>query len=152
MRTRSGLSTEAVFIFHNMVRKLLDSFKPDYIAAIFESSEPTVRSQAFTDYKANRTEMPPDLGPQIGYIRRLLEAMHIPLLEFQGYEADDVIATMATRLCKEDYEIFLVSKDKDLRQVLTDCTKLYDPHNDEVMDPAALMAKLGYTPDPPAAP
>ena len=71
MRTATGLSTEAVFIFHNMLRKLMTAYKPDYIAAIFESAEaPTFRSETFADYKANRTEMPEDLGPQISYIRR----------------------------------------------------------------------------------
>src|SRR5437868_9221375 len=62
MRTSTGLSTEAVFIFHNMLRKLLTTYKPEYIAAIFESSEPTFRAEAFAEYKANRAEMPPDLG------------------------------------------------------------------------------------------
>ena len=62
MRTSSGMSTEAVFIFHNMLRKLMTSFKPDYIAAIFESSEPTIRSETYAEYKANRSEMPQDLG------------------------------------------------------------------------------------------
>ena len=76
MRTKTGLSTEAVYIFHNMVRKLVTSYKPDYIAAIFESSEPTFRSESFAEYKANRTEMPHDLGEQIPHIRRILEAMH----------------------------------------------------------------------------
>ena len=61
MRTKTGLSTEAVYIFHNMVRKLMTSFKPDYVAAIFESSEPTFRAESFAEYKANRTEMPHDL-------------------------------------------------------------------------------------------
>ncbi len=78
MRTATGLSTEAVFIFHNMLRKLIATFKPDYIAAIFESSEPTVRSQTLADYKANRTEMPEDLDPQIPYVRRILAAMSRP--------------------------------------------------------------------------
>ena len=99
MRTSTGLSTEAVFIFHNMVRKLLTSFKPDYIAAIFESSEPTLRLQAVADYNANRTEMPPDLGEQIPYVRRTLEALRIPILEFPGYEA------LVTRFCEEVAEL-----------------------------------------------
>src|SRR5690348_16340145 len=97
MRTSSGLSTEAVFIFHNMLRKLITGLKPDYIAAIFESSEPTFRSESFAEYKANRTEMPHDLGQQIPYIRRLLDAMQIPVLQFPGYEADDVIGAIACR-------------------------------------------------------
>ncbi len=82
MRTATGLSTEAVFIFHNMLRKLMTTCKPDYIAAIFESTAPTFRSEQFAEYKANRTEMPPDLGWQIPYIRRLIETMRIPVLEF----------------------------------------------------------------------
>ncbi len=84
MRTATGLSTEAIFIFHNMLRKLLTSFKPDYIAAIFESTEPTFRSESFAEYKANRTEMPQDLGEQLPHIRRLLEALQIPILHFRA--------------------------------------------------------------------
>src|SRR5438270_4321178 len=78
MRTSTGLSTEAVYIFHNMVRRLTTEFKPNYIAAIFESEEPTFRSESFAAYKANRTEMPHELGEQIPYVRRILQAMHIP--------------------------------------------------------------------------
>jgi DNA polymerase-1 len=81
MRTTTGISTEAVFIFHNMVRKLREAYKPEYIAAIFESGK-TFREEAYADYKANRTEMPPDLGEQIPYIRRLLDAMRIPVLQY----------------------------------------------------------------------
>ena len=88
MRTGAGVSTEAIYIFHNMLRKLMTTSKPDYIAAIFESSEPTFRSESFAEYKANRSEMPPDLGPQIPYIRRILEAMNIPMLEFPGGRCD----------------------------------------------------------------
>ena len=83
MRTTTGLSTEAVLIFHNMVRKLRAAYQPEYIAAIFESGK-TFREEAFAGYKANRTEMPPDLGEQIPYIRRLLEAMRIPILQYRG--------------------------------------------------------------------
>src|SRR6185503_6255760 len=79
MRTSKGLSTEAIFIFHNMLRKLIADYQPEYIAAIFESAGPTFRDQAFAEYKANRTEMPPDLTEQIPYIRRVLEAMRIPI-------------------------------------------------------------------------
>ena len=93
----AGLSTEAVFIFHNMLRKLIATHKPDYITAIFESDGPTFRSESFAEYKANRTEMPPDLAEQIPYVRRLLEAMRIPILQFAACEADDVIGAMARR-------------------------------------------------------
>ena len=94
MRTTTGISTEAVYIFHNMVRKLRADYHPEFIAAIFESGK-TFREEAFAGYKANRTEMPPDLGEQIPHIRRLLEAMRIPILQTEGFEADDVIGAIA---------------------------------------------------------
>src|SRR5260370_12844231 len=80
MRTTTGLSTEAVFIFHNMLRKLRTAYNPAYAAAVFESGR-TFREEAYTDYKANRAEMPPDLVEQIPYIRRIVEAMRMPILE-----------------------------------------------------------------------
>jgi DNA polymerase I len=82
MRTSTGLSTEAVYIFNNMLRKLAKQHKPAYMAAVYESSEPTHRSVEFADYKANRVETPPDLLEQIPYVRRLLDAMRIPVLEY----------------------------------------------------------------------
>src|SRR5581483_8000823 len=110
--------TEAVFIFHNMLRKLMTAHKPDYIVSIFESSEPTVRSEAFAEYKANRSEMPEDLGPQIPYVRRILDAMNIPVLEFPGYEADDVIGAISCRKPAKPLEVVIVSSDKDMLQLV----------------------------------
>src|SRR5579871_5569600 len=81
MRTSTGLSTEAVYIFNNMLRKLMKEQQPAYIAAVFEGGEATHRLAEFAEYKANRTEMPPDLFDQIPYVRRILEAMRIPILE-----------------------------------------------------------------------
>src|SRR5258708_10511653 len=81
MRTSTGFSTEAVYIFNNMLRKLSKQYDPPYIAAVFESGAPTHRVQEFAEYKANRSETPPDLLDQIPYVRRVLEAMHIPILE-----------------------------------------------------------------------
>src|SRR4051812_37252738 len=97
MRTSAGMSTEAVYIFHNMLRKLIKEYHPEYIAAVFESAGPTFRDAAFADYKANRAAMPEDLGPQIPYVRKALEVMRIPILEYPGFEADDVIGTIALR-------------------------------------------------------
>src|SRR5512145_566186 len=87
MRTSTGLSTEAVYIFNNMLRKLSREQAPPYIAAVFEGGESTQRVAEFAEYKANRTEMPPDLADQLPYVRRVLEAMRIPILEYQGFEA-----------------------------------------------------------------
>ncbi len=144
MRTSGGLSTEAIFIFHNMVRKLLTSFKPTYIAAIFESSEPTFRSEAFTEYKANRTEMPPDLGEQIPYIRRLLEALQIPILEFAKFEADDVIGALACRKYSKPLEVVIVSSDKDMLQLVNERVFMLNPmKDDEWYDEAKVEEFMG---------
>src|SRR5215469_2762697 len=109
MRTSTGLSTEAVYIFNNMLRKLAKQFQPEYVAAVFESSEPTHRVQEFAEYKANRTERPPDLGEQIPYVRRVLDAMRIPVLEYPGFEADDVIGTIARRVEQSGMDVVIVS-------------------------------------------
>src|ERR1700694_5203656 len=119
MRTSTGISTEAVYIFNNMLRKLSKQYEPAYIAAIFESGEPTHRVQEFAEYKANRTEMPPDLGDQIPYVRRILEAMRIPILHYPGFEADDVIGTLARRVEKEGFDVVIVSSDKDMLQLIS---------------------------------
>src|SRR5215468_801042 len=97
MRTSTGQATEAIYIFNNMLRKLTKTYKPGWIAAVFESAGPTLRSQSYADYKANRQEMPPDLSEQLPYIRRVIEAMRIPILEYPGFEADDVIGTISRR-------------------------------------------------------
>ena len=97
MRTVGGVSTEAVYIFHNMVRKLTAQHRPVYLAAIFESEGPTFRDEVFEAYKANRTETPPDLLTQIPWIRKTLEAMRIPVLEYTGFEADEHEVVLVTR-------------------------------------------------------
>src|SRR5271165_3186163 len=91
MRTAGGIQTEAVYIFHNMVRRIKSVYSPEYLAAIFESEGPTFRDEAFEAYKANRTETPNELLEQIPWIRRVLQAMCIPVLEYPKFEADDVI-------------------------------------------------------------
>lgn len=147
MRTSAGLSTEAIYIFHNMVRKLMASFKPDYIAAVFESSEPTFRSESFAAYKANRTEMPHDLGEQIPHIRRMLEAMRIPILEFAGFEADDVIGAIACREHAQPLEVVIVSSDKDMLQLVNDRVFMLNPmKDDEWYDAAKVEQFMGVKP------
>jgi DNA polymerase I len=144
MRTSTGISTEAVYIFHNMLRKLMTTFKPDYIAAIFESSEPTFRSESFAGYKANRTEMPRDLGDQIPFIRRLLEAMNIPILQFTGFEADDVIGAIACREPASPLEIVIVSSDKDMLQLVNKRVFMLNPvKDDEWYDEAKVEQFMG---------
>src|SRR6202522_2614367 len=145
MRTTTGLSTEAVYIFHNMVRKLRTSYSPEYIAAIFESGK-TFRDDVYAGYKANRTEMPPDLGEQIPYIRRLLEAMRIPVLQYAGFEADDVIGAMARR-ASEEFDVVIVSSDKDMLQLVNERVHMFNPVKEDVWyDPATAEEYMGVKP------
>ena len=147
MRTSKGVPTEAVFIFHNMVRKLMASHKPDYLAAIFESTGPTFREAEFAAYKANRTETPPDLLEQIPLVRRLLEAMKIPVLEFPGFEADDVIGGLAQRYAANGYEVVIVTSDKDLMQLVTDKITMLNPAKEDAMyGPEQVKEFLGVAP------
>ena len=147
MRTSTGVSTEAVFIFHNMLRKLMATYHPEYLAAIFESTGPTFREQAFSEYKANRTEMPPDLGEQIGWIRKTLEALRVPVLEYPGFEADDVIGTLSRRSEGQGVDVVIVSSDKDMLQLVNEHVSMMNPMKDyEVYDPAGVREFLGVAP------
>ncbi|MEO8050266.1 MAG: DNA polymerase I [Acidobacteriota bacterium] len=132
MRTAAGVQTEAVYIFHNMVKRLQSVHKPEYLAAIFESLGPTFRDAAFADYKANRSETPPDLLDQIPWIRKTLEAMRIPVLEYDGFEADDVIGTLACRAAENGVEVAIVSSDKDMLQLVNDSVRMLNPMKDDL--------------------
>src|SRR6202451_968644 len=142
MRTGTGISTEAVYIFHNMVRKLKAQHKPEYLAAIFESQGPTFRAAAFQAYKANRTEPPPDLLDQIPWIRKTLDAMRIPVLEYPGFEADDVIGTLARRAEGGGVDVVIVSSDKDMLQLVDDHTSMLNPMKDDMWYDAAETEKF----------
>ena len=120
LRNSKGQVTQAVFVFTNMLRKLLKDEKPDYIAAIFESEEGTFRHDSFAAYKANRQEMPSDLSDQIPYILRVCEAFNIPVLQAAKYEADDVIGTLAKKVADKKMQAVIVSNDKDLCQLVKD--------------------------------
>jgi DNA polymerase-1 len=147
MRTSAGLSTEAVYIFNNMLRKLAKSYAPEYIAAVFESGAPVARMAEFAEYKANRAEMPPDLGEQIPHIRRILEAMRIPILEYTGFEADDVIGAIARRAEQAGMAVAIVSSDKDMMQIVSERVSMLNPaKDDEWYDPAKVKEFLGVAP------
>src|SRR6266581_680110 len=132
MRTTAGLQTEAVYIFHNMVKRLRAVHKPEYLAAIFESLGPTFRDEAFAEYKANRAETPPDLIEQIPWIRKTLEAMRIPVLEYTGFEADDVIGTLACRAVEQGHDVVIVSSDKDMLQLVNGHVRMLNPMKDDL--------------------
>src|SRR3989449_503219 len=146
-RTSTGLSTEAVFIFNNMLRKLNKTYKPTSIASVFESAGPTLREQEFASYKANRTEMPLDLAEQIPYIRKIIQAMCIPILEYPGFEADDVIGTIARRAEEAGAEVVIVSSDKDMLQLVSGRVSMLNPMKDDLWyDEAKVQEFMGVKP------
>src|SRR4029079_7324294 len=117
------------------------------IAAVFESAGPTLREQEYSEYKANRTEMPQDLGEQIPYIRKIIEAMRIPIWEYRGFEADDVIGTIARRAEATGVDVVIVSSDKDMLQLVTDRVRMLDPAKDDVIyDAARVKEFMGVPP------
>jgi DNA polymerase-1 len=169
MSTRSGLPTAATYVFVNMIKKLRQDFEPKYFAAVFDVSGEVFRderartmgplrkwnakSQSFDEvsydgYKAKRESMPEDLRRQIPYIRRALEALRIPILEAEGFEADDVIGTLAREAAEEEHEVFIVSGDKDMMQLVTPQVKVLNPQKDNlILDPAKVEEVLGVPPD-----
>jgi DNA polymerase-1 len=144
----TGEPTRATFVFTQMLLNLVENRKPDYLAMVIDDASETAlfRKELFPEYKANRKARPDDFNPQEERILRIVRDAGVPIFVKPGFEADDVIATMARRLMGQGYEIFLVSKDKDLRQILNDHTKMFDVQSNETMDPVAMEAKLGYTP------
>jgi len=125
--TSKGLDTSAIFGFTNSLIELIRREKPTHLAVVFDVGEASIRTEDFSDYKANRSETPEAIKNAIPYIHRILEAMHIPILGVPGYEADDVIGTIACKAEKEGYVTFMVTPDKDFAQLVTDKIKIYKP-------------------------
>lgn len=168
MSTRNGIPTAATFVFVNMINKLRRDFKPEYFAAVFDLSTPVFRDERakaittlkkwnaktknfdeidYLGYKANREEMPSDLAIQLPYIRRVLEAFQIPMLEAEGFEADDVIGTLSKQGADSGHEVFIVSGDKDMMQLVNDRVKVLNPMKDNlIIDPAKVEELLGVPP------
>ena len=142
MSTRKGLPTAAVYVFVNMLRKLRDDFSPHYLAAVFDVAAPTFRDQQYKEYKANRSEMPGDLAQQIPYIRRALEAYRIPILEMPGFEADDVIGTLATEAAAQGRPVYVVSSDKDMLQLVDERVHVLNPPKDNLIADAAKVEEI----------
>jgi len=169
MSTKTGVPTAATYVFVNMLRKLRDDFAPEYLAAVFDVGAPTIRNQQaeaitkirkfdiktqtfqeveYGGYKANRAEMPPDLVQQVPYIRRALEAYRIPILHLEGYEADDVIGTLARKAAAESHPVFVVSNDKDMLQLVNDKVCVLNPPKDNLIcDPEKVREILGVPPE-----
>lgn len=125
--TSKGVDTSAIFGFTNSLIELIRREKPTHLAVVFDVGQASVRTDDFSDYKANRSETPEAIKVAVPYIHRILEAMHIPILGVEGYEADDVIGTIACKAEKEGYTTFMVTPDKDFAQLVTDKIKIYKP-------------------------
>src|SRR5438270_13107121 len=169
MSTKTGVPTAATYVFVNMLRKLRTDFNPEYLAAVFDVAGPTfrdeqaktvtsvnkfdIKTQTFQQieyhgYKANRAEMPQDLAQQVPYIRRALDAYKIPILEQKGFEADDVIGTLARKAAGQSYEVFIVSSDKDMLQLVNQKICVLNPTKDNLICDAAKVEEiLGVKPD-----
>ncbi len=125
--TSKGKNTNAQFIFTNTLVELINNQKPSHMAVCFDTDSPTERHTDFTDYKANRQEAPEDILASIPDIKKILEGFNIPIIESDGYEADDVIGTLAKQAAKSGYEVFMVTPDKDYGQLVSDKIKIYKP-------------------------
>jgi DNA polymerase-1 len=142
-----GRSTHAVYIFVTMLRKLMQDHHPQYIAASFDLAGPTFRSEMATDYKANRTPMPPDLAEQIPWVHEACEALGVPILTYERFEADDVIGTLAAKASAAGFEVAIVTGDKDFFQLVHDGIKVYNPRDDGMWyDEAGVRDKFGVDP------
>src|SRR3970040_380281 len=118
LRSPAGLPTKVPYLFTHMLRRLVKEYQPDYLGVVFDVAGPTFRDKLFTEYKAQRPPMPEDLAQQLPYVRRVCEAMRLPVLEYQGYEADDVIGALARQGAAKKLEVVIVTSDKDMLQLV----------------------------------
>jgi DNA polymerase-1 len=143
-----GKSTNAVYGFVTMLRKLINDHQPQFIAASFDLAGPTFRDDIVTDYKANRAPMPGDLAEQIPWVHEACEAMGVPILTSHRYEADDVIGTLATKAVAAGFEVAIVTGDKDFFQLVHGSIKVYNPKEEGTWyDAAAVKEKFGVAPE-----
>lgn len=150
-RKSDGLQVNAVLGFCNMLWKLLRDMPPDnrptHLAIVFDKSEVTFRNKIYPDYKAHRPPAPDDLIPQFALIRDAVRAFDLPCLEQAGFEADDLIATYAREACERGATATIVSSDKDLMQLVTDCVTMYDTMKDRRIGVAEVIEKFGVPPE-----
>jgi DNA polymerase-1 len=146
--TRSdGTPVNAVYGFTAMLLKLISDLSADYLAVVFDSARRTFRNDIYPEYKANRPPLPEDLVPQFPLIREAAAACRVPSLEMEGFEADDIIATLADRGVAAGFDVVVVSADKDLMQLVREGVSLYDPMKNRDIDAAAVREKFGVGPD-----
>ena len=150
-RKSDGLQVNAVLGFCNMLWKLLRDMPPDnqptHLAIVFDKSEVTFRNKLYPDYKAHRPPAPDDLIPQFPLIREAVRAFDLPCLEQSGFEADDLIATYVRQACERGATATIVSSDKDLMQLVTDCVTMYDTMKDRRIGIPEVIEKFGVPPN-----
>ena len=142
-----GFPTNAIYGFTNMLLKILREKGAEYAAIAFDAPGPTFRHEVFGEYKANRPSMPEDLRVQVPHIKEVVSALRVPVLEKEGYEADDLIATLARRLERGGIETVVVSGDKDLMQLISSLITMYDPMKDKTFQVPDVKERFGVPPD-----
>ena len=152
MNAPSGVPTKVPFLFANILRRLIKDYQPDYLGVVFDTKGPTFRDKLFEKYKAQRPPMPDDLSVQIPYVRKFCEAMRLPILEFQGYEADDVLGAMARQAAKKNLEVLLITNDKDMMQLVNDGVRILRTGSggakaDVIVDEKKVEEILGVPPE-----
>ncbi len=146
LSTTKGLPTNATFGFSNMLLKLLADRNPERMAMAFDAKGPTFRHEIYEAYKANRPPMPEDLAVQIPYIKQVVEGMNITSLELAGYEADDIIGTLARAAEKKGFHVVMVTGDKDFKQLVSPGASIWDPMKDRTIDYTGLKKDFGLEP------
>ena len=152
MNAPSGIPTKVPFLFSNILRRLIKDYQPDYVGIVFDTSKPTFRDKLFESYKAQRPPMPDEMRVQLPYVRRLCEAMRLPILELDGFEADDVIGTLAKQGVKKKLDVLVISNDKDMMQLVNAGVRILRTGSggakaDTVVDAGKVEEILGVPPD-----
>ena len=152
LNSPQGIPTKVPYLFSNMLRKLAKEHAPDYLAVVFDTKEPTFRDKLFDKYKAQRPPMPEDLSVQLPYVRRMCEAMRLPILEYPGFEADDVIGALAKQAAKKGLDVSIVTSDKDMMQLVGGKVRVLRPgagpdKTDLVVDAAKVEEIMGVPPE-----
>lgn len=150
LKNSKGENTSAVYGFTTALVKILEDEKPDYIAVVFDTPEPTFRHKKFPAYKATREKMPEDMVTQLPLVKEMSEALGVPVLELPGFEADDIIGTLSVRAAEENITAFMVTGDKDFMQLISKHIKMYNPLKKgvslEIIEIGGVQEKFGVAP------
>jgi DNA polymerase-1 len=152
MNAPSGLPTKVPFLFANILRRLIKDYRPDYLGIVFDTTKPTFRDKLFEAYKAHRPPMPDEMTLQLPYVRRLCEAMRLPIVELDGYEADDVIGTLARQAATQNLDVMIISNDKDMMQLVNGGVRILRTGTggakaDTIVDGKKVEELLGVSPE-----